>query len=135
MPPVTRSGSKRKREKSMNNNGTTTVFLNDLVSLPIIISDYDAVTANKRRSSGANTEGSVSRDSSVAASDTASSIRPKQKWTTGFSDFTDELWSRLTAGMKQKLREAAVEVLKRTDDPSEEAMIGSGYDDDARLLD
>lgn len=56
-------------------------------------------------------------------------------WNTGFSDFADEMWAKMTQGMKQKLREACVEVLKKTEDPESEKMMSWQYDDDARFLD
>jgi len=58
----------------------------------------------------------------------------QQNWSTGFSDFADDLWAKMTQGMKQKLREACVEVLKKTDDAEPEHMEWQ-YDDDARFLD
>ena len=119
----------------MDIDKSSTLFLNDLCSLPIIISDYDAMTASPRHTSRGTMEESASRDDSVATSDTASDTRPKQKWSTGFGDFADELWSRMTDGMKQKIREACVEVLKRTDGHSKEESMCWQNDDDARFLD
>jgi hypothetical protein len=59
----------------------------------------------------------------------------QQNWTTGFSDFADEMWAKMTQGMKQKLREACVEVLRKTEGPEEEEQLSWQYDDDARFLD
>jgi len=61
----------------------------------------------------------------------------QQNWSTGFSDFADELWAKMTQGMKLKLREACVEVLKKTEDagPGETEHMSWQYDDDARFLD
>lgn len=115
-----------------------TVLLNGCVSLPIIISDYDAIIANKRR---ASTSTSLSEASTGAveprtSSETSSEPAVKPKWNTGFSEFADELWGRMTGGMKAKLREACVEVLKRTDDSKHEPSDRWGdHDDNARLLD
>ena len=134
MSPITRSTSKRKRSDSMGTDDST--LLNDLVSLPIIISDYDAINSNKRRASEATTgEDSRSACITTATDDAVSSTASHQKWNTGFSDFADDLWSRMTTGMKQKLREACVEVLKRTDDNTHEESTSWQFDDDARLLD
>lgn len=60
-----------------------------------------------------------------------------QNWTTGFSDFADEMWAKMTQGMKQKLREACVEVLRKTEeaDGSQAECMSWQYDDDARFLD
>lgn len=110
------------------------VILNDFVSLPIIISDYDAIAENKRRASGATSP-------IIAASETKATSPPNtpshQQWGTGFTAYTDELWERMTFGMKQKLREACVDVLKRTDDANESqaTRMSWQYDDDARFLD
>ena len=61
----------------------------------------------------------------------------QQNWTTGFSDFADEMWSKMTQGMKQKLREACVEVLRKTEEAegTRAEHMSWQYDDDARFLD
>jgi len=61
----------------------------------------------------------------------------QQNWTTGFSDFADEMWAKMTQGMKQKLREACVEVLRKTEEADRERAecMSWQYDDDARFLD
>ena len=64
----------------------------------------------------------------------------QQNWTTGFSDFADEMWAKMTQGMKQKLREACVEVLRKTEEEEAEGSRAEcvsswQYDDDARFLD
>jgi hypothetical protein len=60
----------------------------------------------------------------------------QQNWATGFSDFADDLWAKMTQGMKEKLREACVEVLRKTEDVAESGNVGAWqYDDDARFLD
>ena len=60
----------------------------------------------------------------------------QQNWTTGFSDFADEMWAKMMQGMKQKLREACVEVLRKTEGAEEDSEHMSWqYDDDARFLD
>lgn len=110
--------------------GGSTVLLNDFISPPIIISDYDKIVANERTASapGATTS------STSASSDTSSDSTPNTRWSTGFSDFADELWSRMTGSMRAKLREACVEVLKRTDVPDPQSCWGE-EDDNTRLLD
>ena len=120
-------------------------FVIDFVGLPIIISDYDALTSNSsstptpgsnvstdnpRTSSGQST--SSSAVSQAYSNGTASAMQ--QNWSTSFSDFADDLWAKMTQGMKQKLREACVEVLKKTEDAEPEHMSWQ-YDDDARFLD
>ncbi|KAK5174072.1 uncharacterized protein LTR77_001152 [Saxophila tyrrhenica] len=96
------------------------IILNDFVTLPIIISDYDAPTETKRRaSSTATTTTAHSRQNSAASTNdsaTTAADPSQQQWSTGFTSFTDELWDRMTVNMKQRLRQACVEVLKRTDD-------------------
>lgn len=60
-----------------------------------------------------------------------------QNWITGFSDFADEMFAKMTQSMKQKLREACVEVLRKTEeaDGSQAECMSLQYDDDARFLD
>lgn len=134
---MTRSSSKRKRASDIDHTDRTrpsTLMLNDFVSLPIIISDHDAA-ADSKRSTSESFANESSRQSSATIPDSGSSIDSKQKWSTGFSDFADDLWSRMTIGMRLKLREACVEVLKRTDEASAEKEFEWRYDDDARFLD
>jgi hypothetical protein len=49
------------------------------------------------------------------------------------------MWARMTQGMKQKLREACVEVLRKTEEGQAEGeraeCMSWQYDDDARFLD
>jgi hypothetical protein len=115
-----------------NNNIGQVAMLNDLVSLPIIIQDWDVVMENNRRASASTTG---TETTSTATQSPSSPTSPTQRWTTGFGVVTDELWSRMTARMKQKLRDACVEVLKRTDDNTAEDRMSWEYDDDARFLD
>ncbi|KAK3690803.1 hypothetical protein LTR37_018977 [Vermiconidia calcicola] len=134
MPPTTRGSNKRKR--AMDNSQSSTLVLNTLVSLPIIISDYDADLAEARRASGASiAPGESSPAMSPATSGTTSSPSSPSQADTGFTSFTDELWSRMTTNMKHKLREACVEMLKRTDESGQEEKMSRRYDDDARFLD
>lgn len=130
MPPATRRGSKRKCTE-MENTKDSTIFLNDCVYLPIIISDYDA----ERRESTSTIQ-TETPTSIVEARSNSTLQTEKPKWTTGFSEVADELWNRMNRGMKQKLRDACVEVLKRTDEPVKEVGDRWGaYDDNTRLLD
>ena len=105
------------------------LYLNDLVSLPIIITDFDAETDSTSKKSDDQT---LPQTASSTASEASF-----QKWTTGFNDFADEMWKSMTAGMRAKLREAAVEVLKRTDDTKSGAKgeFWGEWDEDARFLD
>lgn len=123
---------------------TTSIFVNDFVGLPIIISDYDALTSNSDTSEGANralqpTIQQTSRQQSTSSSEgdvlaLSATSAQQQNWQTGFSDFADQLWAKMTQGMKQKLRDTCIEVLKKTEDPEPEGMSWQ-YDDDARFLD
>ncbi|KAK6438001.1 hypothetical protein LTR95_005808 [Oleoguttula sp. CCFEE 5521] len=119
-------------------------MLNDFVGLPIVISDWDAMTTSStvqqqhsRQSSTVSTAPTAS--TTLTASSTANNIVTQgQQWSTGFNSFTEELWSRMASGMKKKLREAAVAVLKKTNEHCPEAMgerMEWMYDDDARFLD
>jgi hypothetical protein len=124
---------------------TTHILINDFVGLPIIISDFDALpNTNNNTSSQQQTQPPTTPTS--GQSSTARSINQpystsgtvsamQQNWTTGFSDFADEMWAKMTQGMKQKLREACVEVLRKTEGPEEEEQLSWQYDDDARFLD
>jgi hypothetical protein len=133
---------------------TTHIFINDFVGLPIIISDFDALTSNPNNSaseaptspastSTAQPPPPTDRQSSTSSSSALSlayllsstSSALHQNWATGFSDFADELWAKMTQGMKEKLREACVEVLRKTEDAPAEGMGAWQYDDDARFLD
>lgn len=104
-------------------------LLKDFVGLPIIVSDYDALTTNNNNTSS----GTLQHDRHVSTSST-STTASEQNWSTGFSDFADDLWAKMTTGMKKKLREACVEVLRKTEEVEMEGMSWQ-YDDDARFLD
>ena len=107
------------------------LVLNEFVSLPIIITDYDAINEKRRRESGS----AQSDQTSPTQTPVSPSNATQQRWPTGFSDFADDMWSRMTIGMKLKLREACVEVLKRTEKAKEDDSMAWEYDDDARFLD
>lgn len=121
---------------------TAHILVNDFVGLPIIISDFDALANNtspqpaQPPTSTANSQSSTAPTISQAHSNNTISAM-QQNWSTGFSDFADEMWAKMTQGMRQKLREACVEVLRKTeeaDGPRAECMSWQ-YDDDARFLD
>ena len=102
-------------------------------NLPIIVSDYDEVLATKSTTSQQQPSSKIESNSAPASSASSTTNSPvQQSVTLGFADFADELWSRMTNGMKIKLREACVEVLKRTEDADEAENV---WDEDARLLD
>lgn len=103
-------------------------LLKDFVGLPIIVSDYDDLTNNK------NSPGTSQHDRHSSTSSTSTTTTSEQNWSTGFSDFADDLWAKMTTGMKKKLREACVEVLRKTEEAEPERMSWQ-YDDDARFLD
>ncbi|TKA31685.1 hypothetical protein B0A50_01763 [Salinomyces thailandicus] len=110
---------------------------NDFVNLPIIVSDYDAIVSTPAPESEPSRAIEATRSASSAAATTSrggSSPSP-QNWGTGFNDFVDNMWSCMTTGMKTKLREACVEVLRRTNDPVEEERLWGVWDEDARFLD
>lgn len=116
---------------------TASVMMNDFIGLPIIIispssTETSEIAAEQERSQ----QRQLSTSSTyTAASSSSSTLKPK--WNTDFSDFADGVWARMTQSMKKKLRDAAVEVLKQTDDNGEEGVekMTWMYDDDAKFLD
>lgn len=111
----------------------------DFIGLPIIISDYDALTSNNSTgpsptSSPQQHDRQASTSSTSTTASSAASYASQQNWSTGFSDFADDLWAKMTTSMKKKLRGACVEVLKKTEDVEPEGMSWQ-YDEDARFLD
>ena len=125
---------------------TTHILINDFVGLPIIISDFDALPDNNNSNTSSQpsqpptptTNSQSSTISQAYSNNTVSAMQ--QNWTTGFSDFADEMWAKMTQGMKQKLREACVEVLRKTEEEEAEGSRAEcvsswQYDDDARFLD
>ena len=101
-------------------------------NLPIIISDYDDTLAAKDTTVRQNPSKTDSNTTPASSASSTTNSPVQQNVALGFADFADELWSRMTHGMKSKLREACVEVLKRTEDADEAENI---WDEDARLLD
>jgi len=122
---------------------------NDFLNLPVIVSDYDAICAPQPSPSSPpstfpsslplKSSNSSITSTSTTTAPTSPTGAQNYAWTTGFGDFADELWHRMTARMRQKLREACVEVLKRVDDDSEKSLEAEEarwvYDEDARFLD
>lgn len=118
---------------------TTHILIHDFVGLPIIVSDFDALTSSPATSNtNPNTNDTAQpapptiRQPSTFS--TTGSTATQQNWSTGFSDFADELWAKMTQSMKQKLRDACVEVLRKTEESQPEHMSWQ-HDDDARFLD
>ena len=101
-------------------------------NLPIIISDYDDKSATKTTLSSQQPSETKSSNALTSSASSTTNSPLQQNVALGFADFADELWSRMTHGMKSKLREACVELLKRTEDADEAENI---WDEDARLLD
>lgn len=117
---------------TMVGNGSSVLLLND-VSLPIIISDFDA-SDNDKQPMSAGVAGRIDREDSVSTTHTTSSSASLPRWTTGFGNYVDDMFGRMTNGMKRKLREACFEVLRRTDETGREEFV-SPFEDDARFLD
>lgn len=126
-----------------------TLLIHDFVGLPIFVSDFDALTSSSSSSNANPNNGPAasSTQSPIHESSTSSIVSTaysnsttsalQQNWTTGFSDFADELWAKMTQSMKSKLREACVEVLRKTEEGGDGDLehMGWQYDDDARFLD
>lgn len=127
-----------------------TLLIHDFVGLPIFVSDFDALTSSTSSTSSPSPNSGTaatpiqspadrSRTTSVVSTAYSNSTTSalQQNWTTGFSDFADELWAKMTQSMKSKLREACVEVLRKTGEGEgmDVEHMGWQYDDDARFLD
>lgn len=103
--------------------------------LPIIVSNWDEPAARKRRPSDTPSSekhekpSDDSRSCSISGSSTTTT-----KWITGFSDYVDGVWRSMTGEMRRKVRDACVEVLRRTDDEELENVFRN-CDEDARFLD
>lgn len=54
-------------------------------------------------------------------------------WSTGFNIFVDDIWSKMSGAAKGAVRDACVEVLRRTE--TEQVIERSWEDNDAHLLD
>jgi len=119
----------------------------DFGNVPMcIVTDYDAmlakdklpnkpVTSSDSTSSITGNRQSASTTAASISSAASDGLNQAQQWSTGFADVADALWNHMTGSMRQKLREACVEVLRRTDDPSDEEKVAWMYDEDARFLD
>lgn len=117
-------------ENSDLNKMDRNAIFNDFVGVPIIISDYDALISGTSHTNSKD-NGDIC---SAPASPSSPKLAPDQKWTTGFNDFAEDLWARMTITMKKKLRSACVEVLRQTEEPHMER-VQWRHDDDARMLD
>ncbi|CAK3997589.1 Hypothetical predicted protein [Lecanosticta acicola] len=110
---------------------------NDFTSLPIIISDYDAI-AETRKHIQLPTAG-IERSHNAASPTTSSSSNTDRDKDadkqTGFSESVEEIWARISDATKRKIREAAIEVLRRTEQSRIDEKMAFQYDDDARFLD
>ncbi|KAK4635311.1 hypothetical protein CLAFUW4_00627 [Fulvia fulva] len=97
----------------------------DFVSLPIIITDWDAVTNAKSQLQIPTAE--------IARSHTAANTTSTDA---SITESVEAIWNRISDAMKLKVREAASEVLRRTENTSSlQEEVGFQYDNDARLLD
>ncbi|KAK4507855.1 hypothetical protein PRZ48_001590 [Zasmidium cellare] len=105
------------------------ILSKDFVSLPIIITDWDAIAAAKSHIIAPKEE--IARSLTVSRMATASQQEPARP---AFKESAEEIWNRISDTTKSKLREAALEVLRRTDECQNEKMTFQ-YDDDARFLD
>jgi len=104
-------------------------FPEHFVCLPIIVTDYDAFTSTE--SDGRAPSQASNRSPGIEDH----SYTPNfPNWQTGFTQYADNLWSSMTLNMRKKLREACVEVLRRTGEQEEERITWE-YDDDTRYLD
>lgn len=118
---------------TMARSNSNAWILNDHVSLPIIISDWDADKEPELPFTNPQSS-SHNRESSISSIQSNSSTASTSKWSTGFGYYFDDLFGRMTDSMKRKLREAFVEVLRRTDGTNADQEWPL-YDEDARFLD
>lgn len=105
------------------------ILSKDFVSLPIIITDWDALMEAKSHIQTPTEE--------IARSHTISQMAKASKQEVdkpAFKESAEQIWSRISDSTKSKIREAALEVLRRTDECQNEKMTFQ-YDDDARFLD
>lgn len=105
------------------------ILAKDFVSLPIIITDWDTITEAKSHIKTPKEE--IARSHTVSRMATGSKQEPGLP---AFKESTEEIWNRISDTTKSKIREAALEVLRRTDECQNEKMTFQ-YDDDARFLD
>lgn len=117
----------------MTRSNSNTWILNDHVSLPIIISDWDSNKEEELQHTSPEPS-RTDRESSISSIQSNNSTASAFKWSTGFGRYFDNLYNRMTDSMKRKLRDACVEVLRRTDGTNEDQRWPL-YDEDARFLD
>lgn len=98
----------------------------DCVGLPVIVIDCSAQVPTRRYQHPQTWPESPDKASSILSETTTSSPG------TLFADFANDLWSRMATATKVKLRDACLEVLRRTDDREG---LRWQCDDDARFLD
>ena len=97
----------------------------DFVSLPIIITDWDAVTQTKNQLQVPTAE--IERSHTIAKTTSSDA---------GLTESFETIWKRLSDATKMKIREAANGVLRRTGDSSlTQHEMSFQYDNDARFLD
>lgn len=105
------------------------ILSKDFVSLPIIITDWDAVTEAKSHIQTPTAE--IAKSHMISQMARASSMQEVDK--PAFKESAEQIWNRILDSTKSKIREAALEVLRRTDEGQNENMTFQ-YDDDARFL-
>ncbi|GAB7364927.1 hypothetical protein MBLNU230_g5715t1 [Neophaeotheca triangularis] len=115
-------------------------FPEHFLGLPIIITDDDAIsTRSTNTTTSASPQQTSPQQASTPASSQSSSSTSSQTWQADLTTLADGLWNAITNTVKQKLRAACAEVLRRTDDPEgREWKVGGGkwgLDEDARFLD
>ena len=99
------------------------ILSKDFVSLPIIVTDWDAMNDAKSHVQSPVREIERSRTTSKIAHE------PEKP---ALNESFEEIWGRISSTTKAKIREAAMEVLRRTDTSEK---LSFQYDDDARFLD
>jgi hypothetical protein len=93
----------------------------DFLGLPIIIIDYEALcTTNQTIRATTTPAGKLALHEDRAQM--------------GIAEAIDELWDQMSSAMRNKVREACYEMLRRTDG-SKEVGRDFDYDNDARFLD
>jgi cell pole-organizing protein PopZ len=99
----------------------------DFLGLPIIIIDYEALCTAKQSTRTPTEMATRSRAASAALNEKSAQM--------GFADAIDELWDQMSSAMRNKVREACYEVLRRTDGSKD--VVGRDFDNDndARFLD
>lgn len=106
------------------------ILSKDFVSLPIIITDWDALTEAKSHIKTPTEE--IARSHTISQMAKASSKQQVDK--PALKESAEQIWNRISDSTKSKIRDAALEVLRRTDECQNEKTTFQ-YDDDARFLD